>query len=442
MNKEKKIVSTIISASWIFTANSDNQLLENHSIVINEGLIVDILQSANVFDFYQADDVYQLTNQLLIPGLINAHTHLGMTLLKGFADDLSLSVWLNEHIWPAEKNFVSPQFVSDGSRLAMAEMLKSGITTFNDMYFYPQSTAEVANEVGMRANIGLVVLDFPTNYASDPQDYLNKGFIFRDSWRDNALISTSIAPHAPYSVSDEAFKLISTYAEQLQMNIHTHLHETTAEVKESLQRYNMTPIQRLDKLGILGPNLTAAHCVHLDSTDTSLIEKNQVSIIHNPSSNMKLGSGIADIKSFFDRGINIGLGTDSSASNNRLDIITEMRATLLLHKANYQDAEFLKPVDVIRMATINAARAIGLDSKIGSIEKGKRADITAINLDSIECQPCYDPLSTFLYSCDKSAVSNVWIDGDIKLRKHLLVNIDEDKLLHTTKLWQQKIKKI
>ena len=310
------------------------------------------------------------------------------------------------------------------------------------MYFYPQSTAEVANEVGMRANIGLVVLDFPTNYASDPQDYLNKGFIFRDSWRDNALISTSIAPHAPYSVSDEAFKLISTYAEQLQMNIHTHLHETTAEVKESLQRYNMTPIQRLDKLGILGPNLTAAHCVHLDSTDTSLIEKNQVSIIHNPSSNMKLGSGIADIKSFFDRGINIGLGTDSSASNNRLDIITEMRATLLLHKANYQDAEFLKPVDVIRMATINAARAIGLDSKIGSIEKGKRADITAINLDSIECQPCYDPLSTFLYSCDKSAVSNVWIDGDIKLRKHLLVNIDEDKLLHTTKLWQQKIKKI
>ncbi len=442
MIKEKKNVETVISSSWIFTANNDNQLLENHSVVIDGGLIVDIVESDSVFNIYQANEVYQLTDQLLIPGLINAHSHLAMSLLKGFADDVELSIWLNNHIWPAEKNLVSPQFVRDGSRLAIAEMLKGGITTFNDMYFYPQATAEVSNEIGMRANIGLVVLDFPTEYASDAQDYLNKGLIFRDTWRDNPIITTSIAPHAPYSVSDESFSLVGTYANQLQMTIHTHLHETEAEITESLQKFSMTPIQRLDKLGILGPNVTAAHCVHLNDTDISILKKNQVNIIHNPSSNMKLGSGIANIKALYEKGINIGLGSDGSASNNRLDIITEIRSTLLLHKGKNQDAEFLKPLDAIKMATINAAKALGLDKKIGSIDIGKRADITVIDLNSIECQPCYDPLSTFVYSADKNSVSHVWVDGQIKVKKFFLVNIDEDKLIHNAKLWQTKIKKI
>ncbi len=442
MIKEKKNVDTVISSSWIFTANSDDQLLANHSVVINDGAIVDIIESDTVFKIYVANEVYQLTDQLLIPGLINAHTHLAMSLLKGYADDIELSVWLNNHIWPAEKSLVSPKFVSDGSRLAIAEMLKGGITTFNDMYFYPQATAEVCHTIGMRANIGLVVLDFPTNYASDPQDYLNKGLNFRDNWRDNSLITTSIAPHAPYSVSDKSFTMIGTFANQLQMTIHTHLHETEAEIRESLQKFNMTPIQRLDKLGILGPNVTAAHCVHLDNTDINILEKNKVNVIHNPSSNMKLGSGVADIKTLYEKGINIGLGSDSSASNNRLDIIGEIRSTLLLHKGRNQDAEFLKPLDVIKMATINSAKAIGLDERIGSIEIGKRADITVINLNSIECQPCYDPLSTFVYSADKHSVSHVWVDGNIKVKKNFLVNIDEDYLLHSAKLWQTKINKI
>lgn len=442
MIKEKKIVETVISSSWIFTANDDDKLLNNHSVVIDGGMIVDIIDSDSVFNIYDAKEVYQLTDQLLIPGLINAHTHLAMSLLKGYADDLELSVWLNKHIWPAEKSFISPQFVSDGSRLAIAEMLKGGITTFNDMYFYPQATAEVSKDIGIRANIGLVVMDFPTGYASDPQDYINKGLDFRDTWRDNPLITTSIAPHAPYSLSDESFSMIGTYANQLQMTIHTHLHETLREVEESLQKFNMTPIQRLDKLGILGPNLTAAHCVHLNDADISILEKNQVNVIHNPSSNMKLGSGIANIKGIFAKGINIGLGSDSSASNNRLDIITEIRAALLLQKGVSQDAEFLKPFDAIKMATINAAKAIGLDKNIGSIEYGKRADIVAINLNSIECQPCFDPLSTFVYSADKNSVSHVWVDGNIKVKKNFLVNIDEDKLIHNAKLWQIKIKKI
>tara|TARA_B110000003_G_scaffold231295_1_gene233772 strand:+ start:575 stop:1903 length:1329 start_codon:yes stop_codon:yes gene_type:complete len=442
VSKEKKIVGTVISSSWIFTANKDDQLLKNHSIVIDDGMIVDIIDSDSVFDVYNAKEVYQLTDQLLIPGLINAHSHLAMSLLKGYADDVKLSVWLNDHIWPAEKSFVSPQFVSDGSRLAMAEMIKGGITTFNDMYFYPQATAEVSDEIGMRANIGLVVLDFPTSYASDCHDYLNKGLDFRDTWRDNPLITTSIAPHAPYSVSDESFSMIGTYANQLQMTVHTHLHETLEEIDESLKKFNMTPIQRLDKLGILGPNLTAAHCVHLNDADINILEKNQVNVVHNPSSNMKLGSGVANIKDLFSRKINIGLGSDSSASNNRLDIITEIRTTLLLHKGVNQDSEFLKPQDAIKMATINAAKAIGLDEKIGSIEFGKRADIVAINLNSIECQPCYDPLSSFVYSADKNSVSHVWIDGNIKVKKNFLVNIDEDKLIHKVKLWQKKIKKI
>ncbi|MAR99939.1 MAG: N-ethylammeline chlorohydrolase [Nitrosomonadales bacterium] len=438
----KKKVSTIISATWIYTSNSKNELLSNYSIVIKNDKIIDLVLQDEVFEKYEANEVYQLTDHIITPGLINTHTHVAMSLFKGFADDLPLQDWLNNYIWPAEKKFVNSQFVKEGSILALSEMIKSGITTYNDMYFFPDSTAEASKDLGIRSNIGLVVLDFPTNYASDPEDYLAKGFNFRDKWRNEDLISTSIAPHAPYSVSDKAFNLINTYSEELDINIHIHLHETILEIEDSIEKYGITPIQRLNNLGIIGPSMIAAHCVHLNEQDLSILTSNKVNIVHNPSSNMKLGSGIADVTKMLKQNLNVSLGTDSSASNNRLDIIEEMRLAALLIKGKTKSPELLSAVQAINMATINGAKALGLDSLIGSIEINKKADLISIDLNSITAQPIYNPLSTLVYSSSRSDVDYVWINGDIKLKDKKLINIDEDKIIQIAKKWQTKINQI
>ena len=440
-NPNKKNASIIISASWIFTSNSEGQLLSNYSIVIENDKIIDLVPQDKVFDEYEANDIYQLTDHILIPGLINTHTHAAMSLFKGFADDLPLQDWLNDYIWPAEKEFINSSFVKDGSILALSEMIKSGVTTFNDMYFFPDATAEAVKELGVRSNIGLVVLDFPTNYATDPEDYLLKGFEFRDKWRNEELITTSIAPHAPYSVSDEAFTLINTYSEELNINIHTHLHETQWEIEDSIEKYGITPVQRLNNLGIIGPSLMAVHCVHLNDQDMATLAKNKVSIVHNPSSNMKLGSGIADIAKMLKQNLNISLGTDSSASNNRLDMMEEMRLAALLIKGSTKSPESFSANEAIKMATINGAKALGLESIIGSIEKNKKADLVAIDLNSIENQPIYNPLTTLVYSSSRSDVSYVWIDGEIKLKDKKLVKIDEERIIQLAKKWQRKLKK-
>lgn len=440
-NPNKKNASIIISASWIFTSNSEGQLLSDYSIVIENDKIIDLVPQDKVFDEYEANDIYQLTDHILIPGLINTHTHAAMSLFKGFADDLPLQDWLNDYIWPAEKEFINSSFVKDGSILALSEMIKSGVTTFNDMYFFPSATAEAVKELGVRSNIGLVVLDFPTNYATDPEDYLLKGFEFRDKWRNEELITTSIAPHAPYSVSDEAFTLINTYSEELSMNIHTHLHETQWEIEDSIEKYGITPVQRLNNLGIIGPSLMAVHCVHLNDQDMATLAKNKVSIVHNPSSNMKLGSGIADIAKMLKQNLNISLGTDSSASNNRLDMMEEMRLAALLIKGSTKSPESFSANEAIKMATINGAKALGLESIIGSIEKNKKADLVAIDLNSIENQPIYNPLTTLVYSSSRSDVSYVWIDGEIKLKDKKLVKIDEKRIIQLAKKWQRKLKK-
>ena len=440
-NPNKKNASIIISASWIFTSNSEGQLLSDYSIVIENDKIIDLVPQDKVFDEYEANDIYQLTDHILIPGLINTHTHAAMSLFKGFADDLPLQDWLNDYIWPAEKEFINSSFVKDGSILALSEMIKSGVTTFNDMYCFPDATAEAVKELGVRSNIGLVVLDFPTNYATDPEDYLLKGFEFRDKWRNEELITTSIAPHAPYSVSDEAFTLINTYSEELSINIHTHLHETQWEIDQSIDKYGITPVQRLNNLGIIGPSLMAVHCVHLNDQDMATLAKNKVSIVHNPSSNMKLGSGIADIAKMLKQNLNISLGTDSSASNNRLDMMEEMRLAALLIKGSTKSPESFSANEAIKMATINGAKALGLESIIGSIEKNKKADLVAIDLNSIENQPIYNPLTTFVYSSSRSDVSYVWIDGEIKLKDKKLVKIDEERIIQLAKKWQRKLKK-
>ena len=432
-------VDKIISATWIYTGEDSDKVLFDHSIVVSDQKIQDIQPTIKVHEMYETEETYQLSDHILLPGLINAHTHSAMSLLKGYADDLQLETWLNDYIWPAESKFVSYDFVLDGSELAIAEMIKGGTTTFNDMYFFPEATAKAVENFGIRANIGLVVMEFPSNYANDPQEYLNKGFEFRDNWRNNKLISTSIAPHAPYSVSNSTFELINTYAEQLNLTIHTHLHETRNEIEESIKQFSSTPIERLSELGLLGPKLMAAHCVHLSENDMYQLKSNGVSVLCNISSNMKLGSGFVDVYKLINNNINIAIGTDSSASNNRLDMFSEMRSMALNNKALTMKSEFLKPSEVIKMATINGAKALGLDHITGSIVKNKYADIIAVNLDRIDTQPCYDPLASLVYCADRTSVEYVWINGDTKLKERVLVNIDENEILQKVKSWKNKI---
>jgi 5-methylthioadenosine/S-adenosylhomocysteine deaminase len=318
-------------------------------------------------------------------------------------------------------------------------MLRGGITCFNDMYFYPQATAVASNQAGMRANIGLLVLEFPTVYASDAADYLQKGFEAHDSMRGNSLISTCFAPHAPYTVSNKTFETVLTYAEQLGLGIHTHLHETRDEIAQSQAEFGLRPLQRLSELGLLGPNFLAAHGVHLLENEIEMLAESGCHIAHCPSSNLKLASGIAPISKLISNSVNVGLGTDSAASNNRLDMFAEMRLCALLAKGVNEDATVIPAHQALEMATINAAKAIGLEEKIGSIEIGKFADLTAVNLSELIINPCYDPISHLIYACSREQVSHTWVAGELRYNNGFYANIEPLELKEIISIWQPKI---
>ncbi|MDZ4212206.1 MAG: TRZ/ATZ family hydrolase, partial [Methylotenera sp.] len=393
-----------------------------------------------VSEQYQAIEIVKLAEHILIPGLINLHTHAAMSLMRGMADDLPLMPWLEQHIWPAEQAVVSERYVQDATLLACAEMLSGGITCFNEMYFYPQAAAMAANQAGMRASLGLVVLEFPSAYASDADDYLQKGFAAHDSWRNNPLITSSIAPHAPYTVSNQTFKTIVTYAEQLGLGIHTHLQETRDEILQSEAKYGLRPLQRLAEFGLLGPNFVAAHCVHLLNSEIDMLAEFGCHVAHCPSSNLKLASGIAPIAQLLAKGVNVGLGTDGVASNNRLDIFAEMRLSALLAKGITEDATVIPAHQALEMATINAAKAMALDHRIGSIEVGKLADLAAVKLSDLSTSPCYDPVSHLVYTCGREHVTHTWVAGELRYSNGVYANIEPVELKDIINTWQPKLR--
>jgi 5-methylthioadenosine/S-adenosylhomocysteine deaminase len=435
----KKQVDLIIEARWVCPIIPKNSLLEYQSVVIQSGKIIDICAISTSSELYLASEVVQLNEHVLIPGLINLHTHAAMSLMRGMADDLPLMTWLNDHIWPAEHTVLSEQYVQDATLLACAEMLSGGITCFNDMYFYPQATSVAASQAGIRANLGLVVLEFPTSYANDAADYLQKGFDAHDSWRGNPLISTCIAPHAPYTISNQTFETVLTYAEQLGLGIHTHLHETRDEIAQSQTQFGLSPLQRLAQFGLLGPNFLAAHCVHLLDSEIDMLAEFGCHVAHCPSSNLKLASGIAPISNLLAIGVNVGLGTDGAASNNRLDIFAEMRLSALLAKGMSEDATVIPAHQALEMATINAAIAMGLEDKIGSIEIGKLADLTAVKLNEPIINPCYDPISHLVYTCGREHVSHTWVAGELRFSNGLYANIEPLELKEIINTWQLKL---
>ena len=439
-NQAPAEVDHIIETRWLATMAKNTPLLEHYSVIVQNDTIVDVLPTAQAKIQYTSTDTVNLQEHILIPGLINLHTHAAMNLMRGIADDLPLMQWLNEHIWPAERAVVSNDYVKDASLHACAEMLSGGTTCFNDMYFFPQATAAAINQSGMRANLGLFVSEFANSYANDADDYLQKGFESHDSWRGNRMISSSLAPHAPYTVSDRTFEKIITYAEQLSIGIHTHLHETRDEISQSEAQYGVRPIQRMAALGLLGPNFTAAHGVHLLPSEIDILSEFGCHVAHCPSSNLKLGSGIAPISSMLKNNVNVGIGTDGAASNNRLDMFAEMRLAALLAKGASEDPTTMPAYQALEMATINAAKALGLDDKIGSIEIGKKADVVAIKLSDITISPCYDPISHLVYTCGREHVTHTWVAGELCYSNGLYANIEPMELKEIIQKWHPKLK--
>lgn len=436
--------SFVIKARWVITMQPGEPVLEQHAVIVDAGRIREIVPRHAIPDWAQGWPVIDCGTQALIPGLINLHCHASMSLLRGYADDLALMPWLQDHIWPAEKRWVSPAFVYDGSLLACAEMLSGGITTVNDMYFYPQATIEATKRAGLRAHIGLTVLEFPTNYAASANDYIRLGTEVRDEYKHEAKLSFSFAPHAPYTVSDQTFAQIATLAEQLNLGIHTHLHETQTEIHDSVQQYGMRPLQRLQRLGVIGPGSVLAHGVHLEPAELDTLATLGAHIAHCPSSNLKLASGIAPVAAALRAGVKVGLGTDGAASNNRLDLWQEMRTAALLAKVADQNAESLPARQALEMATMHAAQALGLQDQIGSIAIGKQADLVAVQLDDLHCLPCFDPLSQLVYVAGREQVTHTWVNGECLYQRGdggqpQFAQLDPEELRAIALQWQFKL---
>ena len=432
-------VDTLIHSRWIAPVEPDTAIYEFHTLAIREGRIQDILPTGEARARYSAAVEHELDRHLLIPGLVNAHTHAAMSLLRGLADDLPLHDWLNNHIWPAESRWVSEEFVHDGTQLAMAEMLRSGTTCFNDMYFFPDVTARAAAHCGIRASVGLIVLDFPTVWANDADEYISRGLAIHDQFRGDPLIKTMFAPHAPYTVSDKPLEHIRVLADELDIGVHMHVHETAEEVDKALELTGKRPLARLQELELLSPALLAVHMTQLSGEEISALAAAGGHVVHCPESNLKLASGFSPVQSLVTAGVNVALGTDSAASNNDLDMLGEMRTAALLGKAVSGDASALPAHTILRMATLNGAHALGIGAETGSLVTGKWADITAIRLDSIETRPLYNPVSQLVYASGREQVTDVWVAGQHLLKDHQLTTLDSNDILARARDWQARI---
>jgi 5-methylthioadenosine/S-adenosylhomocysteine deaminase len=433
------VIDLLIEPSWIVPIEPAGVVLENHALAVNAGRIVALSPLPVAVERFTAREHVRLPGQVLLPGFVNLHTHAAMSLLRGYADDLPLMRWLQERIWPAEAKHISPAFIRDGTLLAAWEMLRGGVTCFNDMYFFPAEAAEAALLAGIRAVLGVTVIEFPTAYAVDAADYLAKGLSVRDALRDESLISFTLAPHAPYTVSNQTFERIATLSAQLDIPVHLHIHETRAEIEEGLKRHGVRPFERLRRLGLLGPNLIAVHAVHLDPHELELLASHGCTVAHCPTSNMKLANGIAPVAEMLRLGIAVGLGTDGAASNNRLDILRELRHAALLAKVAGGDAAAFDAHCGLRAATLNGAAALGLDQEIGSLVVGKSADLCSIQLDEWATRPCYDPVSHITYVAEREQVSHVWVAGKLRIRDGRPVGMPADALITIADSWHNEL---
>jgi len=429
----------LIEAGWVVPVEPHAVVLEDHAVAVKAGVIVDILPIADARARYAAAETVSRPESALIPGLVNAHTHNPMTLLRGIADDLPLMEWLQGHIWPVEAAVIGPQFVEDGITLAIAEMLRGGTTCANENYFFPDVQAAVYKRHGFRARVGLPVIDFPTAWAKTSDEYFDRAGEVHDLWRDDALVATAFAPHAPYTVSDANFERVRMLADQLDLPVHLHTHETAQEIADSIKQHGQRPLARLDRLGLVTDRLIAVHMTQLTDAEIALCAERGVSVVHCPESNLKLASGFCPACKLHHAGVNLAIGTDGCASNNDLDMFGETRTAAILAKAVADDASALDAFTSLRAATLGGAKALGFDAKVGSIEIGKQADLVCVDLGQIETQPVHHVVSQLIYATGRHQVGDVWIAGRARLRERRLVDMDTAALIANARQWRERI---
>jgi 5-methylthioadenosine/S-adenosylhomocysteine deaminase len=432
-------IDLLVLPRWLVPVAPAGAVLEDHALAVDGGRIVDVLPAAFARQAFRPRETLTLPDHALLPGLVNIHTHSAMSLLRGLADDLPLMEWLQGHIWPAEAANVSYAFCADGVRLAAAEMIRSGTTCFNDMYFFPDATAAVAGETGLRASVGLIVLDFPTAWAQNWEEYIHRGLALHDQLRGQPLVRTVFAPHAPYTVSDAPLKRVRELATELGIGVHMHLHETAAEIEGSLQACGKRPWQRLRELDLLGQDFIAVHMTQLSEEEIAEAARLGVSVAHCPESNLKLASGFCPVARLLAAGVNVALGTDGAASNNDLDMLGELRSAALLAKGVAGDASALPAAAALHMATLAGARALGLEEEIGSLEPGKSADFIAMDLNRPATQPLYQVLSQLVYAAGRDQITDVYVAGRALLREGKLLTLNEAETLARAAEWRNKI---
>ncbi len=441
MNSGPKIsADTLIIADWVIPVIPRNTTLNKAAVAIKEDRIVAVMEADAALEAVDALQTLKLPNHVLIPGLVNSHGHIAMSLFRGIADDLPLKVWLEEHIWPLEGQFVSPSFVKDGSMLAIAEMIRSGTTCFADMYFFPEEVAAAVTQTGMRAQLACPVLDFPTPWAKTPEEYISKTTALHDRYRNSEFVHTAFGPHAPYSVADGPLETIRILADELDIPIHMHIHETAQEVETALATDGRRPLQRLEELNFISPRLVCVHTTALNEQEMSMLAELGAHVVHCPESNLKLASGFCEVAQLMNRGVNVALGTDGCASNNDLDMLGEMHTAAILAKAVAGDACAVNAHQALEMATINGAKALGLADSIGSLEVGKYADITAINMDDLNTLPMHNPASHIAYAANSRQVSYVWCGGKLLLAQGEHKTLNLSTVRETAGKWQRRLK--
>ena len=425
----------LISGGWLVCVNSQNDVHRDASIVVNNGRIEAILPTTEAIRSYTPSTHIERPDHILMPGLINTHTHLAMNLFRGMADDLPLETWLEQHIWPAEQKAVSAEFVKRGTRLALAESIQGGVTCVNDMYFFPNQVADCLDEAGMRGVVGMLVIDFASAWAADANAYFKKGIDLHDRLRSHPRITTCFAPHSTYAVGHENLQRIAMLSTELDVPVHIHLHETATEIEHSLKEHGERPLSIIENCGLLTPSLIAVHMTQLKPTEIELLAEHGVSVVHCPESNMKLASGVAPITELLEHGCNVALGTDGAASNNDLDMFGEMRTGGLLAKLISNNAAACDANTLLRQATINGAKALGIDALTGSLETGKAADLIAIDSRSVDMQPMHNVCSTLAYSTTRNNVTDVWVDGECLMRSGTLTTLDSGSIVDDTQQW-------
>jgi 5-methylthioadenosine/S-adenosylhomocysteine deaminase len=434
--------TVLLHARYVLPVRPFGQVLENHSVAMRDGVIVGLAPREQAERDWPAATAIDLSDHVLLPGLINAHTHAPMTLLRGFADDMELNVWLREHIWPAEKQFVGSEFVEDGTRLAIAEMFRAGTTCFNDMYFFPDATIAACRAAGMRASVGITVIEIESAWARHVDEYIEKGLALHEQHAADPLISFTFSPHAPYTVSDGTLRRIADLSESLAVPVHMHLLETEWEIKQSFQQHDLHPISRLEQQGLLNPRLHAVHMTQLSASDIDKFAGSGAHVVHCPQSNLKLASGICPLASLLSAGINVALGTDGAASNNDLDMLSEAQTAALLAKGVTGDAKVVNSFEVLDMLTINGARALGLDARVGTIEPGKQADLCALDLSEPETQPLHHVVSQLVYAASRRQFSDVWVAGRRVLNSGRLTTIDLKETTAAARGWQDRLARL